>query len=402
MNTYQTVQGDMWDSIAKRAYGTETAMDQLMRANPDLLQVAVFGAGEIVLLPQISAQEAASTAVPPWRKWQGGEGLQGRRTKVQVSLNGVDITSDLTGDTLSLTYTDSAEENADNVDFQIQNRDKKWLKGWFPSKMDTFSAQIIADGGTLDCGVFLLDDVGMSGRPLTVSIKGVAKPSDQDFSEVEHNQTWEQATLKDIASTIAGRAGIALEYDAQSNPTIQFQTQEGQTDQNFLQQLAEKHGITMKLYNQKLVLYEMKTLEQAGTVRTLRESDLLSWEAKTTLLDTSYSGVSVQYINTDGETMTYTYTGSGDKAPKVYKLDDQVDSLAMAQQVSEAKYLELNRGETTFSCSVPGDPALVSGICVELDSEDFGKFGGKYLIDSSTHTVSSGYTTDLEMHRVEG
>lgn len=68
MNTYQTVQGDMWDSIAKRAYGTETTMDQLMRANPDLLQVAVFGAGEIVLLPQISAQEAASTAVPPWRK----------------------------------------------------------------------------------------------------------------------------------------------------------------------------------------------------------------------------------------------------------------------------------------------------------------------------------------------
>lgn len=68
MNTYQTVQGDMWDSIAKRAYGTENAMDQLMRANPDLLQAAVFGAGEIVLLPQISAQEAASTAVPPWRK----------------------------------------------------------------------------------------------------------------------------------------------------------------------------------------------------------------------------------------------------------------------------------------------------------------------------------------------
>ncbi len=68
MNTYQTVQGDMWDSIAKQAYGTETAMDQLMRANPDLLQVVVFGAGEIVLLPQISAQEAASTAVPPWRK----------------------------------------------------------------------------------------------------------------------------------------------------------------------------------------------------------------------------------------------------------------------------------------------------------------------------------------------
>ena len=327
--------------------------------------------------------------------------MQGRQTKVKVSLNGVDITSDLTGDTLSLTFNDSAEENADNVDFQIQNREKKWLKGWFPNKMDTFFAQIIAEDGTLDCGTFLLDDVGMSGRPLTVSIKGVAKPSDQDFSEVEHNQTWEQATLQDIAATIARRAGIALEYDAKENPTIQFQTQEGKTDQDFLQELAAKHGITMKLYNKKLVLYEMEELEKAGPVKTLRESDLLSWEAKTTLLDTSYSGVSIQYINTDGETMTYTHNGGGNKAPKIYKLDDQLDSLGMAQKVAAAKYRELNRGETTFSCSLPGDPALVSGVCVEVDAEDFGKFGGKYFIDGSTHTVGDGYTTDLTMHRVE-
>lgn len=328
--------------------------------------------------------------------------MKGRRTKVKVSLNGVDISSDVSGDTLSLTFTDSAEEHADNVDFQIQNREKKWLKGWFPEKRDTFSAQIIADSGTLNCGIFLLDDVGMSGRPLTVSIKGVAKPSDQDFSEVKHNQTWEQATLQDIAATIAGRAGVALEYDAGINPTIQFQTQEDKTDQDFLQELAAKHGITMKLYNCKLVLYEMDKLEQAGAVCKLRESDMLSWDGKTTLLDTSYSGVAVQYINTNGETMTYTYAGSGDKAPKIFKLSNQLDNLGMAQKVAEAKYKELNRGETTFSCSLPGNPALVSGVCVELDAEDFGKFGGKYLIDGSTHTVSGGYTTDLEMHRVEG
>ena len=94
--------------------------------------------------------------------------MQGRQTKVKVSLNGVDITSDLSGDTLSLTFNDSAEENADNVDFQIQNREKKWLKGWFPETRDTFSAQIIAEDGTIDCGTFLLDDVGMSGRQRSI------------------------------------------------------------------------------------------------------------------------------------------------------------------------------------------------------------------------------------------
>lgn len=327
--------------------------------------------------------------------------MQGRQTKVKVLLNGVDITSDLSRDTLSLTFNDSAEENVDNIDFQIQNREKKWLKGWFPEERDTFSAQIIAEDGTIDCGTFLLDDVGMSGRPLTVSIKGVAKPSDQDFSETKHNQTWEQATLQDIAATIADRAGIALEYDAKENPTIQFQTQEGKTDQDFLQELAAKHGITMKLYNKKLVLYEMEELEKAGPVKTLRESDLISWDAKSTLLDTSYSGVSAQYINTNGETMTYTYNGGGNKAPKIYNLEEQMDSLAMAQKMAAAKYRELNRGETTFSCSLTGDVSLVSGVCVEVDAEDFGKFGGKYFIDGSTHTVGDGYTTDLTMHRIE-
>ena len=58
----------MWDSIAKKVYGTEKAMDILMKANPEHLSVAVFGAGGEILLPQFTAQEAASNAMPPWRK----------------------------------------------------------------------------------------------------------------------------------------------------------------------------------------------------------------------------------------------------------------------------------------------------------------------------------------------
>ena len=327
--------------------------------------------------------------------------MKARRTQVKIQLNGQDITGSLEKDTLTLTFQDSTEETADNLDIQIQNRDKRWLKSWFPAKKDLLSAEIVSEGGTLSCGTFLLDDVGMSGRPLTVSMKGVAKPSDQDFSEVEHNQTWEQATLQDIAATIAGRAGIALEYIASENPTIRFQTQEGKTDMAFLQELASKHGVTMKLYNQKLVLYDMQQLEQGGALRTIREQEMTSWDAKDTLQDTAYAGASVQYINTDGEVMTYTHQGGGEDATsKVFRLDDQVDSLAMAQKVTAAKYRELSRGETTFSCSIPGDPALVAGVCVELLEEDFGKFAGRYLIDSTTHTVGSGYATDLEMHRV--
>ena len=327
--------------------------------------------------------------------------MKGRRTQINVSLNGQNISSDLDGDTLSLTFNDSAEERSDNLDFEIQNRDRKWLNGWFPNKMDTVTASINTENGSLDCGIFLVDEVTMSGRPLTVSIKGIAMPSDQDFSEVEHNKTWEKATLQEIASEIAGKAGIALEYKASYNPTIKFQTQEAETDKSFLQKLAAKHGISIKPYNRKLVLYEMDKLEAGGSIKTLNESDLLSWSGKTTITDTSYSGVSVQYINKNNEVMTYIHNGGGNKAPKIFKLKDQMDDIGMAQKVTQAKYKELNRGETTFSCDLPGDPSLVSGCCVSL-SGDFGKFAGKYLIDSSSHAVSGGYVTSLELHKVEG
>lgn len=68
MNIYVTVQGDMWDSIAKKVYGTENAMDALMKANPEHLSVAVFGAGVEILLPQFTAQQAERAAAPPWRQ----------------------------------------------------------------------------------------------------------------------------------------------------------------------------------------------------------------------------------------------------------------------------------------------------------------------------------------------
>lgn len=68
MKQYQTIQGDMWDSIAKKVYGTEKAMELLMQANPEHLDTAVFGAGAILYLPQFTAKEQESTMAPPWRR----------------------------------------------------------------------------------------------------------------------------------------------------------------------------------------------------------------------------------------------------------------------------------------------------------------------------------------------
>lgn len=65
VKTYVTVQGDMWDAISYRLYGSEKYMGLLMQANMEYLDVFVFGAGTVLAVP---AREDEKTAdMPPWR-----------------------------------------------------------------------------------------------------------------------------------------------------------------------------------------------------------------------------------------------------------------------------------------------------------------------------------------------
>lgn len=66
MKTYTTSQGDMWDGIAFKQYGTCKHMDTLMKANQSYIGVYIFPAGVVLNIPEI--EEAASDKLPPWKK----------------------------------------------------------------------------------------------------------------------------------------------------------------------------------------------------------------------------------------------------------------------------------------------------------------------------------------------
>ncbi len=64
--TYTTVQGDCWDGIAKRLYGTEAAMNVLLEANQDYNDITVFSAGVVLTVPEYEAPR--TNLLPPWRR----------------------------------------------------------------------------------------------------------------------------------------------------------------------------------------------------------------------------------------------------------------------------------------------------------------------------------------------
>lgn len=65
-STYSTVQGDMWDLISYRVYGTEKHVKNLLEANPQYRNVVVFPPGLTLICPDIPS--SVSSILPLWKR----------------------------------------------------------------------------------------------------------------------------------------------------------------------------------------------------------------------------------------------------------------------------------------------------------------------------------------------
>jgi phage tail protein X len=63
---YKTIQGDTWDSISYKVYGSEMLFPLLMSANPEHVLVVIFDAGIILVIPD--KPEEVSEDLPPWKR----------------------------------------------------------------------------------------------------------------------------------------------------------------------------------------------------------------------------------------------------------------------------------------------------------------------------------------------
>lgn len=64
MNSYTTVQGDTWDLIAYKLWGSEYLLPLLFEANPEHASTHIFKAGVELNVPAVSKTEVIDR--PPW------------------------------------------------------------------------------------------------------------------------------------------------------------------------------------------------------------------------------------------------------------------------------------------------------------------------------------------------
>ena len=169
-----------------------------------------------------------------------------RRATVEISIQGKDVSMDLWPHLLSLSYTDKADDELDDLQLTLEDREGLWQGDWLPKHGDIISVTIVAsnfrapgEGEELDCGEFEIDELTLeSSRDGgdVVTIKGVPAAVKSSLMLQKKTRAWADVPLSTVAADVVGPAGLDLLYKA---PEIVFGRveQRQEADLAFLQRI---------------------------------------------------------------------------------------------------------------------------------------------------------------------
>lgn len=258
----------------------------------------------------------------------------------------------------------------------------------------------------LDCGEFELDTVSAAEPPATVTIKGTALPYHARVRQTKRSGAWEACRLSRIARDLSERNGMACLYESADDPLYERMEQFQTSDIDFLSQLCHDAGISLKVTNNMIVLFDAAAYEQKCTVRTIKRGDGTYTKCNLTVgkADTQYASCRVRYADPvtgqciEGISYAEDYQKDGEGNQQL-EVTAKVSSIGEAQKLAEKRLRLHNKYARMATFTMPGDPAMVAGTTVLL--EGWGMFDGKYMIKQAKHTVDGvGYTVQVMFRRV--
>jgi len=333
--------------------------------------------------------------------------MKARRAGLELFYDNMDITADLRPHLLSFGYTDNMSGQSDDLQVTLEDRQQLWIGDWAPDKGATLKAAIVQENWSgdnqkdrLDIGLFEIDEPEINGPPSTVTIKGLSIPEGSaSLREQDKNKAWEGTTLSGIAGTIAGDNGMSLFFDSEIDPAFDRMEQTEQSDLVFLQKLCDDAGLSLKIAEKKIIIFDDVKYELAAPIATIERgvSAIISYSGKTKLQGI-YSACTVEYTDAQTkETYSATYTPPNPpKTTKILHLNERVTSVGMAMTLAKRKLRQENCQETVFNVTLMGDIRFLAALTVMV--KGWGNWDGKYIITQATHKGSK-YEVSLALRR---
>lgn len=324
-----------------------------------------------------------------------------KQAKVKILWNKKDVTSDVSKYISSVEYSDHEEGMSDEATFVFENTTAIWSNDWYPTEGDTIELFIGYNDNLLNCGLFQVDEITISGMPDIIEMKTLAAGITKAL-RTRNNKAFEDLSLKQIANFFCNKHGLKL-VDTSSMlgmVNLDRKTQENKTDLQFLSELAQEYGFIFSIRGNQLIFMSYHDLDNAKSVKELDKTEVGNYSITQKTYNTYASAEFIARNKKKGKVVKSEIIALEIKGDNILKVKGDAKKGSQATAKVKAGIWEKNRFKQTCRIgSLQGDPSLVAGVNIDLTG--FGVASAKYHITSSSHSISGdgAYLMNLELRK---
>lgn len=315
----------------------------------------------------------------------------------KLVVDGTDITEAVEKRLDSIRLTDNRGMEADTLDISLSDHDGALAIPPRGAKIDLWLGWTTS--GLVYKGSYTVDETEHSGSPDVLSIR--ARSADlRETLKTKREQTWKDATLREILTTIALRSQLDLKIaPSLGDQLIAHLDQANESDANIISRLAEQFDAVIGVKagclicgvtgagktSSGLSLPHITLTREDGDGHRFLQADR-----------NSYSGVKAYYYEPNSAVKQEAIAGGGDNLKELrHTYADQQSALRAAR----SEMARLLRGTATLSYQLAlGRPDLIPELTYSLIGVKDEIDAITWLGSSVSHEYSSnGYTTSLEL-----
>lgn len=327
------------------------------------------------------------------------------RPAYRVVANQDDITAAILDRFIGLVVTDETGVESDLFEMTLADHDPN-----VPIAMPSTGAELevfMGYGEQVErMGLYVCDEVELSGWPSQMVIRGRAAPFDGSTGgksdlQTQKTRSWASGTkLADMVAKIAKEHGMQPAVGESLRAIVLgHYDQTAESDLSFLLRVGRRYDAIVKAANGKIVVAkrgESKNTagEELPEIR-LRPGQVSSYRVVTARRDSPGTVVSYWHATKQSKRIQV-QVGSGDP---VRQLRHYYPNEAAARAAAQAELDKRTRGENTLSLTLPGNPAICAEATLVLEGFREG-VSGEWIITRVEHKLdSSGYQCTLDAEK---
>lgn len=262
------------------------------------------------------------------------------------------------------------------------------------------------DGVLVDKGLYIVDEIEMSGEPRTMTIRARAAPYEastggkQDL-QTQKTRSWKAGTtIGAMVSKMASEHGLKASVSATlAKIALPVTHQSAESDMNLLNRLGKRYDAVAKPAGGTLLFTEKgdsKTSSGADMPRfIITPADVSKW--RVTIAKRDSAGTVVAFWHDKGKAARkQVQVGSGDPVVHIRTpFTDEASALAAAK----AKQRERARGEVRVNVTMVGNPTTTAESVMVMDGFRDG-VDGEWNVTHAEHYIGpDGYRNHIEAEK---